>query len=67
MIFQDPMSSLNPRLRVSEIVGEAPLVHGLVTKPELSDYLAELLVRVGLKRVISVVIHINFQAVSDND
>ena len=49
MIFQDPMSSLNPRLRVSEIVGEAPLVHGLVTKPELSDYLAELLVRVGLE------------------
>jgi len=49
MIFQDPMSSLNPRLRVSEIVGEAPLVHGLVNKQELPDYLAELLVRVGLE------------------
>ena len=30
MIFQDPYASLNPRLRVSEIVGEAPRVHGLV-------------------------------------
>ena len=49
MIFQDPMSSLNPRLRVSEIVGEAPLVHGLVNKQELPDYLAQLLVRVGLE------------------
>ena len=30
MIFQDPYASLNPRLRVADIVGEAPLVHGLV-------------------------------------
>jgi peptide/nickel transport system ATP-binding protein len=30
MIFQDPYASLNPRLRVEEIVGEAPRVHGLV-------------------------------------
>ena len=30
MIFQDPYASLNPRLRVSDIVGEAPTVHGLV-------------------------------------
>ena len=32
MIFQDPFASLNPRLRVSEIVGEAPRVHGLVAR-----------------------------------
>ena len=31
MVFQDPMASLNPRLRVSEIIGEAPRVHGLVS------------------------------------
>jgi peptide/nickel transport system ATP-binding protein len=30
MIFQDPYASLNPRLRVGEIVGEAPRVHGLI-------------------------------------
>ncbi|MBT6275604.1 MAG: ATP-binding cassette domain-containing protein [Chromatiales bacterium] len=49
MIFQDPMSSLNPRMRVADIVGEAPLVHGLVKREELADYLADLLIRVGLE------------------
>lgn len=49
MIFQDPMSSLNPRLRVADIVGEAPVVHGLVAASDLSDYLADVLVRVGLE------------------
>jgi peptide/nickel transport system ATP-binding protein len=29
MVFQNPMASLNPRLRVQDIVGEAPVVHGL--------------------------------------
>jgi len=48
MIFQDPMASLNPRLRVSDIVGEAPLVHGLVGKAEVERYVDALLVRVGL-------------------
>lgn len=47
MIFQDPMSSLNPRLRVSDIVGEAPLVHGLVTRRELDRYVDEQLSRAG--------------------
>jgi peptide/nickel transport system ATP-binding protein len=31
MIFQDPYASLNPRMRVSQIVGEAPRVHGIAT------------------------------------
>jgi peptide/nickel transport system ATP-binding protein len=48
MIFQDPMSSLNPRMRVTQIVGEAPLVHGLVQRRELADYVDEMLRRVGL-------------------
>src|SRR6185437_7374610 len=34
MIFQDPYASLNPRLRVADIVGEAPQVHGLIPKGE---------------------------------
>ena len=38
MIFQDPMASLNPRLRVTDIVGEAPVVHGIVTRAQRDDY-----------------------------
>ena len=49
MIFQDPMSSLNPRLRVSEIVGEAPRVHGLVPPGGLNAYVDEMMLRVGLE------------------
>lgn len=48
MIFQDPFSSLNPRLRVSQIVGEAPLAHGLVKSSEVHAFVSELLARVGL-------------------
>jgi peptide/nickel transport system ATP-binding protein len=48
MIFQDPMSSLNPRLRVTDIVGEAPVVHGIVTRAQRDDYVCEMLRRVGL-------------------
>ena len=48
MIFQDPFASLNPRMRVEDIVGEAPLVHGIVKKDELDDYLDALLARCGL-------------------
>ena len=48
MIFQDPMSSLNPRMRVRDIVGEAPRVHGLVSSGEVADYVDRMLLRVGL-------------------
>ncbi len=48
MIFQDPFSSLNPRMRVRDIVGEAPVVHGLVSRAERDDYVCELLQKVGL-------------------
>lgn len=48
LVFQDPMSSLNPRLRVGELVGEAPLVHGLVERRGLETYVDEVLGRVGL-------------------
>ena len=48
MIFQDPMASLNPRMRVQDIVGEAPVVHGIVTRAELARYVDALLARVGL-------------------
>jgi oligopeptide/dipeptide ABC transporter ATP-binding protein len=48
MIFQDPMSSLNPRLRVETIVGEAPQVHGIVPRSERDAYVADMLTYVGL-------------------
>ena len=48
MIFQDPMSSLNPRQRVSEIIGEAPRVHGLLPVGGEAAYVDDLLDRVGL-------------------
>ncbi len=48
MIFQDPYASLNPRARVEGIVGEAPLFHGLISKADISAYVDDMLVRVGL-------------------
>jgi oligopeptide/dipeptide ABC transporter ATP-binding protein len=48
MIFQDPMSSLNPRLRVSDIIGEAPLVHGLTKRADYDRYVDEQMRRAGM-------------------
>jgi peptide/nickel transport system ATP-binding protein len=48
MIFQDPYASLNPRMRVVDIVGEAPVVHGLVARAAQRDFVAACLDRVGL-------------------
>ena len=41
MIFQDPFASLNPRMRVKDIIGEAPEVHGIVGAAEADDYIDE--------------------------
>ena len=49
MIFQDPHSSLNPRLPVGDIVGQPLKRHGLARGAELEDRVAALLVRVGLR------------------
>jgi oligopeptide/dipeptide ABC transporter ATP-binding protein len=49
MIFQDPMASLNPRMRVKDIIGEAPAVHGIVARSDLDRYVDGLLARVGLE------------------
>jgi oligopeptide/dipeptide ABC transporter ATP-binding protein len=48
MIFQDPYASLNPRMRVADIVGEAPQVHGLVPRGEFDLYVDEQMRRAGL-------------------
>jgi len=49
MIFQDPYSSLNPRMTLLQIVGEPLLVHGVAKGSELRDRVAELLRVVGLR------------------
>jgi peptide/nickel transport system ATP-binding protein len=48
MIFQDPYASLNPRMKVQDIVGEAPLVHGMTTRAGFDAYVDEQLRRAGL-------------------
>ena len=48
MIFQDPFASLNPRLRVVDIVGEAPIVHGFIAPQQQVEYVGLQLNRVGL-------------------
>ena len=48
MIFQDPYASLNPRMRVVDIVGEASLVHGMIVARQQVEYVGLQLNRVGL-------------------
>lgn len=48
IIFQDPYSSLNPRMKVGEIIGEPLVVHGVGNKLERRERVAELLGVVGL-------------------
>jgi peptide/nickel transport system ATP-binding protein len=48
MIFQNPMASLNPRMRVLDIIGEAPVVHGIVPASQKSEYVGALMRQVGL-------------------
>ncbi len=49
MIFQDPFSSLNPRMTLLDIVGEPLLVHGVGDPRERTDRVVELLRLVGLR------------------
>ena len=49
MIFQDPYASLNPRMRVQEIIGEAIRVHHLAESSEWRDRVRDLLSAVGLQ------------------
>ncbi len=50
IIFQDPIGSLNPRMTVGTIVGEALTVHGIARGRERNERVGALLERVGLRR-----------------
>jgi peptide/nickel transport system ATP-binding protein len=49
MIFQDPFSSLNPRMTVGDIVAEPLVIHKLASGRELVERVEEMLIKVGLK------------------
>ena len=49
IIFQDPFSSLSPRLPVGEIIGEAVREHNLVPKEEFNDYIDQVMDNCGLQ------------------
>lgn len=49
MIFQDPYSSLSPRLPVGEIIGEAVKAHHLVDKANYKDYIFDVMKKCGLQ------------------
>ena len=49
IIFQDPYSSLSPRLPVGEIIGEAVKEHGLVPKDQYEEYLDNIMTSCGLQ------------------
>jgi len=49
IIFQDPFSSLNPRMTAGEIVGEPLLVHGVANKRQREEQVSALFARVGLR------------------
>ena len=48
IIFQDPFSSLSPRMPVGEIIGEAVREHNLVPKAEFDDYIDKVMDNCGL-------------------
>jgi oligopeptide/dipeptide ABC transporter ATP-binding protein len=50
IIFQDPVSSLNPRMTIGNIIGEPIQVHGIAKGAEKNELVGSLLQRVGLDR-----------------
>lgn len=53
IIFQDPFASLNPRMKVSDIIAEPLVTHETIGKKEREDRVAELMEQVGLRKAYS--------------
>jgi len=53
MIFQDPYASLNPRMTVRGMIGEAMVIHKVGTRNEIRDRVTDLLEKVGLNPAFS--------------
>ncbi|WP_425409806.1 ABC transporter ATP-binding protein [Hyphococcus sp.] len=53
MIFQDPFTSLNPRMTIGQIIGEPLVIHGMAAAREISQKTAEILETVGLSRKLA--------------
>lgn len=53
MIFQDPYASLNPRMRVQDIIGEAPVAHRMIAASQQKEFVEGLLQRVGLDAALT--------------
>lgn len=53
MIYQDPYTSLNPRMAVRSAISEPALVHGLIEKDGIDDLVHELLEQVGLPQYVA--------------
>ena len=49
IIFQDPYASLNPRMRVGDIIGEGLQIHNIASGDDLKHRVMEMLERVGLR------------------
>lgn len=49
IVFQDPYSSLSPRITVGEIIGEAVKVHGLVSNRDYKEYIISIMKQCGLQ------------------
>ena len=59
IVFQDPYSSLNPRMTVRDIIGEGLLIHGMARRSDLDERVGALLDRVGVEpgAVLEEVLH----------
>lgn len=66
LIFQDPYSSLNPRVRIGDAIGEALLDHGIATKEEVRQIVLDVLKLCGLSEYHIDRFPMNFREVNVN-